>query len=207
MRRFAVAAALISILLLIPGCRADDPPAVAAGAEAAAGEASSLGHNEQTALVFVDPATTVAFAEAIAHARLENQRVLVQWGSAASDRSAALGQLLGDNRDVARKLRYGYQVSPVEVSDADQDIELLGRHGGAVENLPHLAILDADGQLIANRDGASLMAGDEFDAEAILGFLDEHQADYWQAGDILGAALAEAERTERMVFLHTGAPW
>jgi len=207
MRRSTAAAVLISILLLTPGCRGDSPPAASATATPAT-DAATAGNEQAVALVFEDPEDAAVIDAATAHARPENQRVLIHWGSESVERSVALAKLFEDERDVARKLLYEYQVVRLEVGDADHD---LGQYGPALEgtagDLPYLMILDGQGQVVATRGATSLLAGDQFDTKKILGFLDEYQPDYLKAADVLAAALAEAERTDKLVFLHSGAPW
>ena len=86
-------------------------------------------------------------------------------------------------------------------------VEIDGYDAEAARNAPQLTVLDADGQAIASLHAAALATGDGIDPDEVLAFLTEHQPEYLKADEVLAAALAEAGRTDKLVFLHSGAPW
>jgi hypothetical protein len=159
-------------------------------AHTASGQASQ----EAAEALLDDPAVSAAIAAALSRARPENQRVLIHWRSASADRSAELGQLLKEDRGVARKVLYEYQLVPVEIIGADTDVgtdepdtdvkiegadpdaqvdradaedELLTRIALDVEaarNTPQLTVVGAEGQVIASLHAAPLTTGAEIEA-------------------------------------------
>lgn len=154
-------------------------------------------------------------AAALARAKKENRRVLVQWGGNWCPWCVKLHALFESNPEVARKLLYEYDVVYVDAGrPAGKNIDLgtsysadLKQHG-----FPFLTVLDADGKPLANqetsafeKDGKSVEAG--HDPQKMLEFLAKHEAPRRDARAVLDAGLAEAKKGAKHVFLHFGAPW
>jgi hypothetical protein len=77
--------------------------------------------------------------------------------------------------------------------------------------LPHLTVLDRQGTVLAQQPSQPLSAAPGgptvYDPEKIAGFLKQHQVAPVAAGPLLSAALAEAKRDGKYVFLWFSAPW
>src|SRR5262249_48867721 len=77
--------------------------------------------------------------------------------------------------------------------------------------VPYLTVLDVEGKVLANQATDPFETKEEgkkgHDAKKLQEFLTTHQAKPLKAETVLEAALAEAAKSERNVFLHFGAPW
>ncbi len=148
-------------------------------------------------------------AAALAEAKKENRRVLIQWGANWCHWCHVLHDVFASDEDVRRKLLYEYDVVLVDVGKFDTNMELAKRYGADLKanGVPFLTVLDAEGKPLANRETGSLEAGDKHDVKKVLGFLEKHQAKYLKAEDLYADALKRAQTSNRAVFLHFGAPW
>jgi len=157
-------------------------------------------------------------AAALATAKLENRRVLIQWGGNWCPWCVKLHDTFKADKDIARTLMYEYDVVYVDAGrPPGKNLDLAESFGADINGFPYLTILDADGKAIANQDTGSLEVKDNdgesvgvsagHDQKAVLKFLKDHQAPYLNASEILDKGLAEAKATNRRVFLHFGAPW
>jgi thioredoxin-related protein len=152
-------------------------------------------------------------AAALARAKKENRRVLIQWGANWCGWCHLLHDCFEKNGDVRRKLLYEYEVVLVDIGRWDKNLDLAERYGaGFRENgVPYLTILDSEGKALANQETGSLEKAIDgkpgHDPEAVLSFLTKHQAEYLPAKSILSSALAKAKEKGKRLFLHFGAPW
>jgi thiol-disulfide isomerase/thioredoxin len=146
---------------------------------------------------------------ALARAKKENRRVLVQWGANWCGWCVKLHALCGKDTAISRELMYEYDVVLVDIGRFDKHMELAQKFGANLKEhgVPFLTVLASDGQVLANQDTGSLEAGDAHDPQKVLGFLKEHQAKYLVAEDLRAAAFAQAKNEGKRVFLHFGAPW
>ncbi len=156
---------------------------------------------------------------ALAKARKENRRVLIQWGF----NSCFWCQLM--HREfatptLAKKLMYEYDVVYVEAAKNKANLEVAKGYGAELDKhgYPYLTILDASGKVLANQetgdlevkgaDGKSLIGDAAAHDEAkVLAFLTDHQATYLQADAVVKDALDQAKASGKRVFVHFGAPW
>lgn len=152
-------------------------------------------------------------AEALARAKRENRRVLVQWGANWCGWCHLLHDAFEKNPEIKRKLQYEYELVLVDIGRWDKNLDLVKRYDADIEGsgVPYLTVLDADGKPLANQETGSLEAKIDgrngHDPKKVLSFLEKHQAPYRSAESILADALTEAQRSGRKVFLHFGAPW
>lgn len=153
-------------------------------------------------------------ADALAKAKKENRRVLIQWGANWCSWCHLLHGLFQSDADVKRKLQYEYDVVLVDVGRFDKNMDLAETYGAELKaaGIPYLTVLDAEGKVIANQETGSLKAStpdgkDGHDAAKVLALLEEHQAPYLSADTILRQAFGEAKSSGKTVFLHFGAPW
>jgi thioredoxin-related protein len=153
-------------------------------------------------------------AAAVARAKRENRRVLLQWGGNWCGWCIKLDELCKSDPDLRKKLLYEYDVVHVDAGRDNKNMDLAKSHGAAcaTEGFPYLTILDSTGKAIANQgtpafevDPQSLTAG--HDPKKLLKFLTEHQAPYLDARALLDAGVAQAKQEGKRVFLHFGAPW
>lgn len=147
---------------------------------------------------------------AVAKAKKENQRVLVQWGGNWCGWCYRLDDCMKKDRDIARTVLYEYVVVHADAgAPAGKNIDLATSYGADLKThgFPYLTVLDGDGKVIANQDTGSLEVGDAHDPKKVLAFLKKHVATPADAQAALDAALKSAAASDRAVFLHFGAPW
>jgi hypothetical protein len=132
--------------------------------------------------------------EAGSKAQRRDQRILAVWGNATQQKKAASG-LRGD-RDFSTFLRYEYQV--VRLAPEEQ-AELATQHG--VGRSAVLVAMTADGRVLGRLDARVS------DNAAVKAFLESHQVPVKDAEELWIAALAQAERENKRILVHLGAPW
>jgi thiol-disulfide isomerase/thioredoxin len=206
MKTTRIAAALVaSSFLLLAGAVAQQPTETA--------KAPST-QPAKPKLYDEDADAKAQIAAALAKAKKENRRVLIQWGGNWCGWCIKLHELCQKDPELKRKLQYEYDVVHVDAGRDGKNMDLAKSYGAACEKegFPYLTILDADGTAIANQgtpefevDGKSLAAG--HDAKKVLAFLTKHQAAYADAQKLVDDAVAAAKKDGKQVFLHFGAPW
>jgi thiol-disulfide isomerase/thioredoxin len=152
-------------------------------------------------------------AAAVAKAKKENRRVLIQWGANWCGWCHLLHGTFAKNGEIRRELMYEYDVVLVDVGQGDKNLELAKKYGAkfADEGLPYLTILDADGEVVVNQETESLEKKEEgvneHEPKAIMEFLTKHQATAPAAQQVFDAGIERAKAENKFVFLHFGAPW
>lgn len=160
-------------------------------------------------------------AGAIAKARRDHTRVLIQWGGNWCPWCIRMAELMKSDRAIAKTLQYEYQVIHVDCGRPNgKNMGLAETYGAGEmkqEGFPYLTILDENGQPVANQqtrtfelDSAkgheeSLKSG--HDPKALLRFLEANKAPAVAAQAELDRALAAAKSSGKSVFVHFGAPW
>jgi thiol:disulfide interchange protein len=150
---------------------------------------------------------------AIARAKKENKRVIIQWGANWCGWCRILDKTFEENGEVRRKLNYEYELVRVDVGRFDKHIEIAEAYEADFKShgIPYLTVLGADGKPIANQETGSLETKVDgkpgHDAAKVLAFLEEHQATPLNAEQVLSEAMQQAEQEDQRVFLHFGAPW
>jgi thiol:disulfide interchange protein len=120
-------------------------------------------------------------AKALAQAKKEKQRVLIQWGADWCPWCHRLHALLGKDRDLHLKLVDEYVAIRVDVGRKDRNVELADHYGAAIkkDGIPFLTVLDADGKVLANQstEPFEIREGEkrEHDAKKLMAFLTKHQ--------------------------------
>lgn len=147
---------------------------------------------------------------ALGAATRQNRRVLIQWGRNDSDLSLQLDELFRTDRGLKKALLYEYVIVRVDAG-GEKNVEVSRRYKMPA-GVPSLTVLDGAGKVLASQTAEPLMIKSDdgkqaFDAKKLLEFLNAHQAEPLKADAVLEAALAEAAKSERGVFLHFGAPW
>ena len=152
-------------------------------------------------------------AAAVAKAKKENRRVLVQWGANWCGWCHLLHGTLKKDSEIRRKMMYEYDLVLVDVGDGKKNAELAEKYGAkfADEGLPYLTVLDANGEVVVNQETATLEKKEEgvneHDPKAVLEFLVKHEATAPAAKFVLDAGMDRAKKEGKLVFLHFGAPW
>jgi thiol-disulfide isomerase/thioredoxin len=186
--------ATFALLLLLPAhTRGDDAPAKKPDAKKP---------------IYDEKADAKALIEtALAVAKRENRRVLLQWGGNWCSWCVLLHERFQTDRELAKILRYEYDVVHI---DSNHNQELAAKYG-AIKNagVPFLTVLDADGKVVVNQPTEPFEIKDPkgHDPKKLKDFLTAHQAPPCKADAVVTAALAEAVKSERAVLLHFGAPW
>lgn len=154
---------------------------------------------------------------ALARAKRNNQRVLIQWGANWCTWCIALDQLGKANSEVSRELLYEYQVIKIDIGKWDKNIDLAKSFGADFKSsgVPYLTILDAHGNVLANQETASVeLAAKEgekpqiaHDPAKVIALLKKYRAAPLHADDVYAKGLADAESSGRTAFVHFGAPW
>jgi uncharacterized protein YyaL (SSP411 family) len=159
-------------------------------------------------------------AQALKVAKRENRRVLIQWGGNWCHWCLLLHKLCDENQDISKTLLYEYEVVLVDAGRDGKNLDLAAEYKADCkkQGFPYLTILDANGKPLANQETGSLELKEK-NGESVLGqgmghdpakvlkFLKDHQAAPADANAVLKAALAEAKKNDKRVFLHFGAPW
>lgn len=160
-------------------------------------------------------------AAALAKAKRENQRVLIQWGGNWCPWCLRLHATMTSDAKLARELLYEYQLIHVDAgSGGDKNVELASSYGADLKSFgyPFLTVLDADGKPVANQETSSLELkgqdgqsiegkGAGHDATKVLAFLKEHEAPHLVAAEVLKAGSERATASNRRLLVHFGAPW
>jgi len=154
----------------------------------------------------------VAITAAVAAAAEDGIRVLVNWGGNDCPRCASIG-LAQRDPGFGVKLSDEYKVVYVDVGNADRNGEVAQAFGVKLtaDGLPHFTILDAKGAAIAQVAGKDFAAEADpakLDGKKLGAFLKQHQAPPPPpAQPQLTAALEQAKRQDKQVFLWFTAPW
>ena len=153
-------------------------------------------------------------AAALARAKKENRRVLIQWGANWCGWCVLLHGKFQTDQEIRKELQYEYDVVTVDVGKFDKNMDLASGYGAELKGngIPYLTILDADGKALLNQETGSLEAKtaegqNGHDTAKLMDLLTRHQAPYLQASEALADALARAKTEGKNVFVHFGAPW
>jgi len=149
-----------------------------------------------------------AVEAAIARAKAENRRVLIQWGANWCPWCHRLHETCAADNDLRKELLYEYEVVLVDVGRFDKNFDLAAKYQADIKaGIPYLTVLDGDGKLVTNQETSSLEAGSQHDPAKVLAFLQKYRATPVQAGEQLSAALARGQQEHKPVLLRFGAPW
>ncbi len=150
-------------------------------------------------------------AAALARAKKENRRVLIQWGANWCGWCVLLHGAMSTNKDVRKELLYEYDVVHVDVGRFDKNMDLASELGAKFEGIPFLTILDANGKALVQQETGSFESDADgkpgHDPQKLVEFLTRHKAPPLDAAAVRDAALARAKTEGKRVFLHFGAPW
>ena len=204
-----VATALTATLLTTLLAAQDPQPAVRIEGSPAAKPAASSTDEKQVYDEAAD--ATKVVAAAIAKAKKENQRVLIQWGANWCGWCKWLAATMKSDAKLSREILYEYQVVHVDVGRFDKHMDLAKSVGAEFKAIPFLTILDGDGKPVVQQNTEPFETDVDgkqgHDAKKVLAFLKEHEAKPLTAASVLADAVAAAKKDGKRVFLHFGAPW
>lgn len=150
-------------------------------------------------------------AAAIAHAKKENKRVLIQWGANWCGWCKWLAGTMKRDGKIAHEISYEYELVHVDVGRFDKNKDLAKDLGAEFKAIPYLTILDGNGVALVQQNTepfeAKIDGKDGHDPAKILEFLKKYEAKPLVAQEVFAAALATAKKEHKRVFLHFGAPW
>jgi thiol-disulfide isomerase/thioredoxin len=154
-----------------------------------------------------------ALQTALQRAKKDNRRVLIEWGDNSSEWSVLLHKSFSADAGLRRKRLYEYELITIAIGPMNKNDGLAKQFQAALgDGVPYLTILDGDGKVLANqRTGPfqtkSESGQHEIDVKKLLEFLTKHEATPLAAAKVLQEGLDHAAKTDRLVFLHFGAPW
>ena len=150
-------------------------------------------------------------AEAVAQARRDHKRVLLQFGANWCGWCHKLHDLFEKDRTIARKLLYEYVLVLVDVEVVDgaqHNADVVKRYGNPIQHgLPVLVVLDEQGKPLVTQETGSLEEGDHHHPGRVLEFLEKWQAKPVSADRVMSDALARAASESKNVFVRFSAPW
>jgi len=112
-------------------------------------------------------------AGALAVAKKENKRVLLQFGANWCGWCHKLHKLFETDADIAAKLKESYIVVLVDVNKGHNE-ETNKRYRNPTRfGLPAIVVLDADGKQLVTQDSGKLEEGDHHDPKKVLVFLNQ----------------------------------
>ena len=171
--------------------------------------------------LYNETADARAQIEAALKAAIESDiRVLVNWGANDDEACAKFQQDLNGRgsthpayETIRTKLSNEYRYLRIDVGRLDKNLELAAAYGVRLTpgSRPHLTVLDKHGAVLAQQAAQQLAApagaATAYDPDRISAFLRQPQVAPVPAGPLLEAALAEAKRDGKYVFLWFSAPW
>jgi len=148
-------------------------------------------------------------AKAVEAANTDDIRALILWGANDNPRVQAF--------DVARRTVPGtffsveYKIGFVDVGKADRNVDVAKSYGVTLsaDALPFLTVLDQKGKVVANISSRELAAdtGTGFDTKKVAAFLAMHQAPAPDAIKPFEAAVVQAKKEGKTLFVWYSAPW
>jgi hypothetical protein len=153
-----------------------------------------------------------AIATAIAGADESDIRVLINWGANDDERCTTFTRVQRSPEvTTPRFFSDEYKLVYVDVGHIDKNMDVAAAFAAkpAPGALPYFTVLDARGKVLANASATEL-AGDDpatVDPKTFAAFLEKHQAPAPDADPPFRAALSQAKKDGKYVFLWFTAPW
>jgi thiol:disulfide interchange protein len=149
--------------------------------------------------------------EALAIARRDNKRVLLQFGGNWCIWCHRMHKMLTANKEIAKLVVYEYVLVLIDVAliNGKMHNEAINeRYGNPRQHgLPAWVVLDADGKQLATIDTAKLEIGDTYEPAKIMAALEKYKAEPASAEAAMSSAIARAKSESKKVFAYFSAPW
>ena len=199
-----------TLLLAIPATLAAILLSAPASAQNTSSEKQSVQDQEGPPKLYDESADAAAdIAKALAKAKKENKRVLLQFGANWCGWCHKLHKVFEDEREIARTMLYEYEIVMVDVGRFDKNMELVEKYGAKIKGsgVPFLTVLNADGEVVTNQNTGDLEDGDHHDVVKVSNFLTSNVAAPVSAETVLVEGIAKAKANGKTAFVHLGAPW
>ncbi len=150
---------------------------------------------------------------ALAEAKANNKRVLIQWGANWCVWCHQLHDLFQSNDSIRKTIREEYIVILADVGRMDKHSDLMEKYKVDLKSagVPFITVLDSAGKVVINQETTPLekKGKDEsgHDEKVVLKFLQDHVASQVDAEVRVEEAFQQARTEKKLVFLHFGAPW
>ena len=149
-------------------------------------------------------------AGALARAREDNKRVLIQWGSNGDAAAASLITTMRKDSAVSRTVLYEYEIVRAESKSAER-VAAKYKGPGARPAPPYFTVLDAEGKVLASQAAAAFKTTGggtpAYDVKKLNEFLTKYKPAYVNAEPLLTEALSRAKKEQKTLFLWFSAPW
>jgi hypothetical protein len=154
-----------------------------------------------------------AIDAAVKAADTDDIRVLINWGANDDPKcnEFATAQRAKEVNATYSFFSDEYKVANVDVGHLDKNLDVARAYGVKLEagSLPMLTVLDDKGKVLANISSKQLAAagGTGFDPKKIEAFLTQHKAPAPDAIAPFEAAVKQAKREGKTLFVWFSAPW
>ena len=138
-------------------------------------------------------------ADALASAKKNNRRVLLEWGGNWCVWCLRLNEVMASDKAISRMLATNYELVHVDAGKPDgKNVDLAHSYGATPDKdgYPFLTILDADGKPLLNQESGALELGSiaaGHNPTKVLELLRAHAVNP-QAGELTAAEAAEAQQ-------------
>jgi thioredoxin-related protein len=204
----------LPFLLALAQPAAADPPADKPAADAPAEKAEKPAAAKKAPLYDPKADATKQIDAAVKKAQRDSSRVLVMYGFEGCVWCQRLHGLFQKDENIRKLVHDEYVFVPVDIKSPHADEHLKAAKAAlAKEELekgvgyPFLAVLGGDGKVVTAQRTDPLEEGKGHSPERVKEFLDRWVAPKADAKAVLKDALDRAEKEDKRVFLHFGAPW
>lgn len=149
--------------------------------------------------------------EALAIAKRDNKRVLLQFGANWCVWCHRMHKMLTDNKELAKTITGEYVLVLIDVDTIDGKMhnEAINQKYGdpRQQGLPAWVVLDADGNKLATVNTEPFEVGDTYKPAKIKAALVKYKAAPASAEAAMSSGIAQAKSQSKKVFAHFVAPW
>jgi len=143
-------------------------------------------------------------SDALVKARQNNKHVLLMYGGNWCGWCYKLHDCFNENGNIKRLLQYEYELVMVDIM-SNKDVPK--RFNTNLEGYPYLTVLNAEGKVLVNQSTVPLAEDKSHNPNKVYAFLTKWAPEPLNADEVYEEALALAEKENKRVFLHFGAPW
>ena len=144
-------------------------------------------------------------ADALVKAKQNNKHVLLVYGGNWCSWCYKLHDCFTENTNIKKLLQYEYELVMVDTTSNKSIQKRFNANPDS--SYPYLTVLDAEGKVLVNQATEPLEEGKSHNPDKVYEFLAKWMPKPLNADEVYEEALALAERENKRVFLHFGAPW